>query len=182
MKYKPSKNEITPVSELYTYDLHGIPSISQNWKHDINSYSLTVCGFNIKPIKFSFAQIQNEFEIISSKMILRCMQGLRWGCVKMTGPRLIDILTKVGIPSKAYKIALHGAEKFDTDLTITEISEEPDNYLPAYLMNGKPLTPEHGFPLRSTADGHFGHKWCKWLTKIEYVNFDYRGYYESGAP
>ena len=43
-------------------------------------------------------------------------------------------------------------------------------------MNDKPLTPEHSFPLRMTTDGRYGFKGCKWLDKIEWVDYDYKGH------
>jgi DMSO/TMAO reductase YedYZ molybdopterin-dependent catalytic subunit len=61
------------------------------------------------------------------------------------------------------------------DLTITEhfarsmsIQEalHPDNLL-CYEMNGEPLPPEHGFPLRLIAPGWYGVANVKWLTRIE---------------
>lgn len=41
------------------------------------------------------------------------------------------------------------------------------------------LPPDHGFPLRLTADGKYGFKWCKWLTEVEVVDYDYKGHYEG---
>ena len=38
---------------------------------------------------------------------------------------------------------------------------------------------EHGFPIRLTADGKYGYKWCKWLSQIEVVDHDYKGHYEG---
>ena len=61
------------------------------------------------------------------------------------------------------------------DLTITEqfarsMSLEDalnrDNLL-CYEMNGEPLPPEHGFPLRLIAPGWYGVANVKWLTRIE---------------
>ena len=36
----------------------------------------------------------------------------------------------------------------------------------AYEMNGKELTPEHGYPLRVAAPGRIGARWVKWLERI----------------
>jgi sulfite oxidase len=36
----------------------------------------------------------------------------------------------------------------------------------AHSMNGQPLPPEHGFPLRSIVPGYIGARSVKWLTKI----------------
>ncbi len=46
-------------------------------------------------------------------------------------------------------------------------------------MNGAPLAPEHGFPVRAVADGKYAYKWCKWLTSIEAVAHDIKGHYEG---
>jgi DMSO/TMAO reductase YedYZ molybdopterin-dependent catalytic subunit len=69
------------------------------------------------------------------------------------------------------------------DLTITEqfarsMSLEealnPDNLL-CYEMNGEPLPPEHGFPVRLIAPGWYGVANVKWLTHIEVRSQRYEG-------
>ena len=69
------------------------------------------------------------------------------------------------------------------DLTITEhfarsmsVREalHPDNLL-CYEMNGEPLPPEHGFPLRLIAPDWYGIANVKWLTRIEVLDHRYAG-------
>ena len=36
----------------------------------------------------------------------------------------------------------------------------------AYEMNGAPLTPDHGYPLRLVVPGHIGVRQCKWLGRL----------------
>ena len=69
------------------------------------------------------------------------------------------------------------------DLTITEqfarsMSLEEalgrDNLL-CYEMNGDPLPPEHGFPIRLIAPGWYGVANVKWLTRIEVMDHRYAG-------
>jgi DMSO/TMAO reductase YedYZ molybdopterin-dependent catalytic subunit len=75
-----------------------------------------------------------------------------------------------------------GAVQPDTDggydLTITEhfarsmsVREalQSDNLL-CYQMNGEPLPPEHGFPVRLIAPGWYGIANVKWVTRIEVMN------------
>jgi DMSO/TMAO reductase YedYZ molybdopterin-dependent catalytic subunit len=69
------------------------------------------------------------------------------------------------------------------DLTITEQFARSmsvrdalnrDNLL-CYEMNGGPLPPEHGFPVRLIAPGWFGVANVKWLTRIEVLDHRYAG-------
>ena len=71
------------------------------------------------------------------------------------------------------------------DLTITEQFARSmsvrdalsrDNML-CYEMNGRPLPPEHGFPVRLIAPGWYGVTNVKWLTRIEVVDRRYAGNY-----
>jgi DMSO/TMAO reductase YedYZ molybdopterin-dependent catalytic subunit len=50
----------------------------------------------------------------------------------------------------------------------------PDNLL-AFAMNGAPLAPEHGFPLRLVMPGWYGMSQIKWLTRIEVIDRPYEG-------
>jgi sulfane dehydrogenase subunit SoxC len=46
----------------------------------------------------------------------------------------------------------------------------------AYEMNGAPLLPQHGFPLRLLVPGWYGMTSVKWLTRIEVVAEPFEGY------
>jgi DMSO/TMAO reductase YedYZ molybdopterin-dependent catalytic subunit len=42
------------------------------------------------------------------------------------------------------------------------------------------LPPERGSPFQLVAEGKWGHKWAKWITRIELSNgTNLRGYWES---
>jgi len=49
----------------------------------------------------------------------------------------------------------------------------------AYVMNGEPLTPEQGYPLRAVVPDKYGMKWPKWIDEIEFLDYDYKGYWEN---
>ena len=54
-----------------------------------------------------------------------------------------------------------------------------DEVIVAFEMNGEPLPHEHGFPARLIVPGFFGLKHVKWLTAIEPVDHDFRGFWQE---
>src|SRR5260221_11360249 len=46
-------------------------------------------------------------------------------------------------------------------------------------MTGVTFPQEHGFPVRMLVPGIYGMKHCKWLTRIEVVNYDFQGYWQQ---
>ncbi|MGH7937574.1 MAG: molybdopterin-dependent oxidoreductase, partial [Bryobacteraceae bacterium] len=54
-----------------------------------------------------------------------------------------------------------------------------DGVLLALEMNGEPLTPSHGFPLRAVVPGWFGMAAVKWLRRIVVTKQPYQGYYQT---
>jgi DMSO/TMAO reductase YedYZ molybdopterin-dependent catalytic subunit len=94
-----------------------------------------------------------------------------------TGVRLELILEKAGVSSHAVKVAFYAKDGFTTDLAVTTAMH--DDIILAYEKNGKPL-PEK---LRLAVPGMWGYKWIKWLIRIEVVDYDFKGRYESiGFP
>ena len=51
----------------------------------------------------------------------------------------------------------------------------------AYAMNGRPLEPQHGFPLRLLVPGWYGMTSVKWLTAIDAVTQPFEGYQQTPA-
>jgi len=46
-------------------------------------------------------------------------------------------------------------------------------------MNGEPLPLAHGYPVRMVVPGLHGQKMTKWITRIEFIDHDYKGFWES---
>ncbi len=57
--------------------------------------------------------------------------------------------------------------------------QRDNDILLACGINDLTLSPERGFPLQLAAKSRFGYKWGKWITGIEVVDREQRGYWES---
>jgi DMSO/TMAO reductase YedYZ molybdopterin-dependent catalytic subunit len=102
-----------------------------------------------------------------------------WGADRGT----LTIRDNPGILSGGFTGSVTPDGEGGLDLTITEqfarsmsVADalNPDNLL-CYEMNGEPLPPEHGFPLRLIAPGWYGVANVKWLNRIEVVNRRFTG-------
>jgi DMSO/TMAO reductase YedYZ molybdopterin-dependent catalytic subunit len=66
---------------------------------------------------------------------------------------------------------------YSANLTLADFGS-PQTIL-ATDRNGRPLTPEHGWPLRLVVPHLYGWKGPKWLRMIEYLTADRRGFWEE---
>jgi DMSO/TMAO reductase YedYZ molybdopterin-dependent catalytic subunit len=69
-------------------------------------------------------------------------------------------------------------QSFERSLPLAEL---PEDALLAYEMNGAPLLPQHGFPLRLVVPGWYGMTHVKWLTRITAVDEPFTGYQMTHA-
>jgi DMSO/TMAO reductase YedYZ molybdopterin-dependent catalytic subunit len=81
--------------------------------------------------------------------------------------------TGTGTPDGSGGIDLTITEQFARSMSVEEAMSR-DNLL-CYQMNGQPLPPEHGFPLRLIAPGWYGVANVKWLTRIEVIDRRFTG-------
>ncbi|MEG8058701.1 molybdopterin-dependent oxidoreductase [Sphingomonas sp. 22L2VL55-3] len=92
-----------------------------------------------------------------------------------TGVRLSDVLDAVGAPDASdLFVAFTGADEVDVEgeealfgVSIAMDKARQPDVLIAWAMNGEPLTPEHGAPIRMVVPGYAGVRSAKWLTRIE---------------
>jgi hypothetical protein len=118
---------------------------------------------------------------IKEMMTLECIgnppSGNAISNAEWTGVMLRPLLERVGVNRRAVYAAMRGADGFYTGVPVDEIMRE-ENWMP-YVMNGEPLPPAHGYPLRIFIPGKYGMKQPKWLTEIEFVDRKFIGYWEE---
>ncbi len=105
----------------------------------------------------------------------RAARGTQWGTGgvgngEWIGVALRDVLELAGVADDAVSLLLVGLDEespeegFRRVLPI-EKAMHPDTLL-AYALNGEPLPPDHGYPLRAIIPGWVGASNIKWLSRI----------------
>jgi DMSO/TMAO reductase YedYZ molybdopterin-dependent catalytic subunit len=99
-----------------------------------------------------------------------------------TGVALADLLNEAGIDDAAREIVFHGADRgIDRGIehtfarSLAPAESLRDDVLVAYAMNGAPLLPQHGAPLRLVVPGWYGMASVKWLERIEAIDGAFDG-------
>ena len=117
--------------------------------------------------------------------------GIQWekgavGTARFTGVRMADVLKRAGVKSTGSYVALDGADRaigkmpeFIRNVPI-EKAMHPDTLL-AFDMNGAPIPPLHGFPLRAVVPGWEGAYSVKWLQHVQVIDHEHDGFFVKTA-
>lgn len=198
---KLRENYITP-RELFYVRNHGeIPNV------DVNTYRLVVNGMVERPLELTLDTLQNDYPKRTVMATLQCAGNRRdqliaiapipgevpWqagaiGNAFWSGVPLKEILNAAGVKVGAQYVAFLGADEvirhnenvgFGGSISLDKaLSNE---IVLAYAMNGKPLEPIHGFPLRIIAPGYIGARSVKWLTEITVQASPSKNYFQAQA-
>lgn len=110
------------------------------------------------------------------------------GTAEWTGTPLAGILEEAGLKTGTVELVFtgadHGTEKgyeHDYARSLSAAEAMRPEILLAYEMNGQPLEPQHGFPLRLLVPGWYGMAHVKWLSRIEAVAKPFEGYQQTVA-
>jgi DMSO/TMAO reductase YedYZ molybdopterin-dependent catalytic subunit len=110
------------------------------------------------------------------------------GTAEWTGAPLRDLLADAGVRPDTVELVFTGADHgvqgevehdYARSLPVEEATR-PEVLL-AYEMNGRPLEPQHGAPLRLLVPGWYGMTSVKWLRRIEAVTEPFDGYQQAAA-
>ncbi len=179
-------NAVTPNEQFFVrYHLAGIPSMA-----DLGKWSLTVGGDAAeRQITLSVSDLEKNFGQVEITAVCQCsgnrrglsqphVAGVEWGYGAMgnavwRGPRLKDVLAKVGVKSGALEVWLHGADApvlpttpdFRKSLPMDKAMA--DEVIIATSMNGKPLPHLNGYPTRIVVPGWTATYWMKHVTNIQ---------------
>jgi DMSO/TMAO reductase YedYZ molybdopterin-dependent catalytic subunit len=164
---------LTPNADFFVRNHFAQPSI------DVASWTLRVEGAVRHPQTFRYGDLKSLRHRVLTAALECAGNGVGDGavsCAVWSGPMLSELLRGCGLEATARYVRFVGADRG------TEPDSEPDipyarsiavdeamgsETLLALQMNGAPLPPENGFPIRLLRAGSYGMDSVKWLEKIE---------------
>ncbi len=176
---------ITPTGMHYLLVHFDIPEV------DANAWRLNVGGLVSSPMALTIDDIRrwpattitvtmecagNGRALLSPRPISQPWLVEAVGTAEWTGTPLRGVLEEAGIAREAIEILFSGLDRgvqggelhyYQRSLSIDEATRE--EVLLAYEMNGQPLQPQHGYPLRLIVPGWYGVASVKWLDRIEAI-------------
>src|SRR3984885_7333013 len=167
--------ELTPTPDFY--------QVSKNASDpDVDSarWRLQVTGLVDNPLSLSFDEIQ-VLPAVEQYATLECISNEVGGDLISSalwqGVRLKDLLLKALPKPEVVTVLLRAADGYTDSIPLERAMA--DGTILAYRMNGALLEMTHGFPLRLIVPGIYGMKNVKWITGVELVNHDYKGYWQA---
>jgi DMSO/TMAO reductase YedYZ molybdopterin-dependent catalytic subunit len=160
---------ITPLEDFFVVDLGIKPDI------DVTEWRLEVTGLVENPLMLTYEEILS-FLAQTQVTYLYCVPGYE-ATGEWTGVPVQYILERAQYIDSANSVVFYAADEYTSSITL-EKALHKDTIL-AYKLNGVTLPKDHGYPLRLVVPDKTGYKWVKWVIKIEVVDYEYEGYWES---
>jgi sulfite dehydrogenase len=180
------RTAITPNEQFFVrYHLASVPAVDA-----FGTWSLSVGGEAAeRQITLRLDELQDGFEQVEVAAVCQCsgnrrglssphVAGVEWGygamgCATWRGPRLRDVLAKVGAKADATEVWFDGADgpvlpttpDFHKSLPIDKAMA--GEVIIATTMNGSKLPHLNGFPARVVVPGWTATYWMKHVTSIQ---------------
>ena len=162
------------VQSLEVLQVNGIPDVS------LDTWAFEVKGEVENPLKLDWNQFMELPKTVSVSEF-DCVTGWTRRDNRWEGVRFGEI-AKLASPTAKAKyatIACYGTPLYTTSLPLDYLMH--DDVLFAYGLDGKPLDPKHGGPLRLVVPGKYGYKSAKWVKEVTFTETQELGFWESNG-
>jgi DMSO/TMAO reductase YedYZ molybdopterin-dependent catalytic subunit len=197
MPLEALRYDITPVGMHYLLIHFDVPEV------DPGTWRLRVRGSVERPLELGLDDLRAR-PTVTVPVTMECAGNGRarleprplsqpWlveaiGTATWTGTPLAGLLAEAGLRAETVELVFTGADRgvqgdleqdYQRSLTVAD-AIRPEVLL-AWEMNGRPLEPQHGAPVRLVVPGWYGMTSVKWLTDIEAVTEPFSGYQQVEA-
>jgi DMSO/TMAO reductase YedYZ molybdopterin-dependent catalytic subunit len=186
----------TPTSSFYVRNHFDVPAL------EAEGFRLRVDGLVGSPLELSLAELR-ALPRRSVTATLECAgngralmrpapAGTPWrygavGTARFTGTPLAGVLDRADLAPGAVELLFAGSDRGEVapgravafERSLPANAARREDVLLAWEMNGEPLSPDHGHPLRLVVPGWYGVASVKWLVRISALDRPFRGHYQS---
>lgn len=145
---------------------------------DREKWNLSVEGLIKNPQMLSFADVQ-ALPMASQVSRMKCVEG--WSVAAawegFAPQTLVDLVEPL---PEATWVHFYSADDYYESISLPELLM--DRVLFVYGMNGEPLLPEYGAPLRLIVPFKYAYKGPKALTRVVFAGEELRGYWSTVGP
>ena len=190
--------DLTPAGLHYLLIHFDVPFVASP-----DDWTLSIGGLVERPLELSLADLKQR-PLRSMPVTLECAgngraevvpryQSQPWhheavGTAEWTGTPLKGLLEQAGISDGAVDVVFYGADRgfgggkeHDYGRSLSPAQAGEDDILVVWAMNGAPLPPQHGFPLRLVVPGWYGMASVKWLNRVEVIDRAFDGHQQVGT-
>ncbi len=167
-KIPPGQNELEK-REWPVLDLGAAPGVTAGrWR-------LAVDGAVEEPLALDLGALL-ALPQVDLDADFHCVTG--WSALDMRfrGVPLVTVAALARPRPEATHVMTYGADGYSTNLPLEEALK--DDVLLVHAVEGQPLPPEHGGPVRIVVPQLWAWKGAKWVSRIEFLEQDRRGYWE----
>ncbi len=184
--------DVTPIGLHYLLTHYDIPDV------DAVDWRLSVEGLVERPLTLSLddlrarpavevavtmecagnGRVHVEPHVVSQPWLLEAVGTARW-----RGVAVASLLEEAGVKEGAVEVLFTGLDRgvegeeeqaYERSLPVAGLLD--GDALLAFEVNGVPLPPQHGFPLRLVVPGWYGMTSVKWLSRVTVLDEPFGGY------
>lgn len=187
------RHDVTPVGAHYLLSHFDVPYVASS-----DDWSLTIAGLRGQLAMLTLGDLMSrpyDEELVTLECAGngRSYVNPRWqsqpwhdeavGTARWGGTRLAPLLGELGIDNSVREVVFEAVDRgiddgvehlFARSMTLDQIRDS--GALLVWQMNGQPLLPQHGYPLRLVVPGWFGMASVKWLSRIYCVDRAFQGF------
>jgi DMSO/TMAO reductase YedYZ molybdopterin-dependent catalytic subunit len=143
---------------------------------DARNFKLRVHGAVKSPFEITYEGLL-KLPQVTKEADVHCVTG--WSLIKglWKGVQIATLAEKAEVKSEARFVIFEAAHGFTANAPLKEATA--DAAMVTYRLNGKPLSIEHGAPVRGLVPDLYFWKSAKWITGIKFVKTDEPGYWET---
>jgi DMSO/TMAO reductase YedYZ molybdopterin-dependent catalytic subunit len=145
---------------------------------DLATWDLKLFGAIETPISWTW----EPFRALPSVVVAADMHCVtRWSRLDNAweGVAVAEVMTHVRLKPEAKFVLIHAEHGYTTNLPLEDFLG--DDCLFAWAHDGRPLTPDHGWPLRLVVPRRYAWKSAKWVRAIEFLEADRPGFWEQNG-